>query len=235
LADSLTVGLRCARRNDDPAAIGQVGALLGQALGHLGHREQSLEVGRLSIEACERANKPELLAGAYSSYGSALIAADRLEEATAVNREAVDVLRAVGELPQLASGLIDLGNLLIRRGLHAEGDSCLDEAVRHARKAGNAYILAFALNDLGFSQRAQHRDQEAVPLLTEAAALRGTIDDAAGRATSLLGLSSVLLRLGAHDARQSWTQASALADEIDYAEIRKLREEVASEFAAQQV
>ena len=235
LADALTVGLRCAQRNADPVAIGQVAALLGFTLGRLDRLEEALEVGRLGIEACEQTSEPKLLASAYSGYGSALVAADRLDEATAVQRKAVDVLRTIGELPQLASGLINLGDILIRRGLHAEGDSCLDEAVRHAREADNAYLLAFALNELGFSQREQHRDRKAALLLTEAAALRGTIDDDAGRAASLLALSSVLLRLGEEQARQSWTQAEALADQIDDASLQKLRAEVESEFAAKHV
>ncbi|WP_194897242.1 AfsR/SARP family transcriptional regulator [Catenulispora pinisilvae] len=224
MAATFTVALRCARREADPLGLARILSVLGYALGHLERYDEALETAHQGVEAAERVGDLKLLITACNCYGWLLLKAERPREAVTQQEKTVAALREINEPEQIAAGLADLAEALAACGEHQAAVGCLQEALLLARKAAAAYIEASILNALGAAHDANGSDEEAVSLLTDAARLRGAIDDRAGQGESLLRLARVLARLGrSQEAAAVWAEASALVDELGGEELAELR------------
>ena len=224
MAATFTVALRCARREADPLGLARILSVLGYALGHLERYDEALETAHQGVEAAERVGDLKLLITACNCYGWLLLKAERPREAVTQQEKTVAALREINEPEQIAAGLADLAEALAACGEHQAAVGCLQEALLLARKAAAAYIEASILNALGTAHDANGSGEEAVSLLTDAARLRGAIDDRAGQGESLLRLARVLARLGrSQEAAAVWSEASALVDELDGEELAELR------------
>ncbi|MBS2535871.1 winged helix-turn-helix domain-containing protein [Catenulispora sp. NF23] len=227
MAATFTVALRCARRVADPLGLARILSVLGYALGHLERYDEALETARQGVEAAERVGDPKLLITACNCYGWLLLKAERPREAVTQQEKTVAALREINEPEQIAAGLADLAEALAACGEHQAAVGCLQEALLLARKAATPYIEASILNALGAAHDANGSGAEAVSLLTDAARLRGAIDDRAGQGESLLRLARVLAGLGrSPEAAAVWNQASALVDELGGEDLAELRADV---------
>jgi tetratricopeptide (TPR) repeat protein len=202
---------------------------LGDALGFTRHSEgidcleQSLAIRREVGDRMGEAQSANNLADAYHWLG-------RTDEALELYRRALELNRAVGYRLGEGISLVNLGWMLVDLGRAGE-------AIDYLRQAREAFAeidyidgVGYALHILGRCHLSLGRDAEALSCLREALASHRASGNRGRQAATLTTLGTAQNRLGlAAEARESWTQATAIFTELgDLAEAEKVRAEQAA-------
>jgi len=202
---------------------------LGDALGFTRHSEgidcleRSLAIRREVGDRMGEAQSANNLADAYHWLG-------RTDEALELYRRALELNRAVGYRLGEGIALVNLGWMLVDLGQAGEAIDYL----RQAREAfaGIDYVdgVGYALHILGRCHLSLGRDAEALSCLHEALASHRASGNRGRQAATLTTLGTAQNRVGlAAEARESWTQATAIFTELgDLAEAEKVRAEQAT-------
>jgi DNA-binding SARP family transcriptional activator len=202
---------------------------LGDALGFTRHSEgidcleRSLAIRREIGDRMGEAQSANNLADAYHWL-------ERTDEALELYRRALELNRAVGYRLGEGIALVNLGWMLVDLGR-------AEEAIDYLRQAREAFAeidyvdgAGYALHILGRCHLSLGRDAEALSCLQEALASHRASGNRGRQAATLTTLGTAQSRAGlAAEARESWTQATAIFTELgDLAEAEKVRAEQAA-------
>jgi tetratricopeptide (TPR) repeat protein len=202
---------------------------LGDALGFTRHSEgidcleQSLAIRREVGDRMGEAQSANNLADAYHWLG-------RTDEALELYRRALELNRAVGYRLGEGISLVNLGWMLVDLGRAGEAIDYLRQAREAFAEIDYVDGVGYALHILGRCHLSLGRDAEALSCLREALASHRASGNRGRQAATLTTLGTAQNRLGlAAEARESWTQATAIFTELgDLAEAEKVRAEQAA-------
>jgi DNA-binding SARP family transcriptional activator/Tfp pilus assembly protein PilF len=223
------IALRSARQAGNRQGEAWILNNLGDALGFTRHSEgvdcleRSLAIRREIGDRMGEAQSANNLADAYHWL-------ERTDEALELYRRALELNRAVGYRFGEGIALVNLGWMLVDLGRAEEAIDYL----RQAREAfaGIDYVdgVGYALHILGRCHLSLGRDAEALSCLHEALASHRASGNRGRQAATLTTLGTAQSRAGlAAEARESWTQATAIFTELgDLAEAEKVRAEQAA-------
>jgi DNA-binding SARP family transcriptional activator len=202
---------------------------LGDALGFTRHSEgidcleQSLAIRREVGDRMGEAQSANNLADAYHWLG-------RADEALELYRRALELNRAVGYRLGEGISLVNLGWMLVDLGRAGEAIDYLRQAREAFAEIDYVDGVGYALHILGRCHLSLGRDAEALSCLGEALASHRASGNRGRQAATLTTLGTAQNRLGlAAEARESWTQATAIFTELgDLAEAEKVWAEQAA-------
>jgi len=202
---------------------------LGDALGFTRHSEgidcleRSLAIRREVGDRMGEAQSANNLADAYHWLG-------RTDEALELYRRALELNRAVGYRLGEGISLVNLGWMLVDLGRAGEAIDYLRQAREAFAEIDYVDGVGYALHILGRCHLSLGRDAEALSCLREALASHRASGNRGRQAATLTTLGTAQNRLGlAAEARESWTQATAIFTELgDLAEAEKVRAEQAA-------
>jgi DNA-binding SARP family transcriptional activator len=202
---------------------------LGDALGFTRHSEgidcleRSLAIRREVGDRMGEAQSANNLADAYHWLG-------RTDEALELYRRALELNRAVGYRLGEGIALVNLGWMLVDLGRAGEAIDYLRQAREAFAEIDYVDGVGYALHILGRCHLSLGRDAEALSCLHEALASHRASGNRGRQAATLTTLGTAQNRLGlAAEARESWTQATAIFTELgDLAEAEKVRAEQAA-------
>ena len=201
----------------------------GDALGFTRHSEgidcleRSLAIRREVGDRMGEAQSANNLADAYHWLG-------RTDEALELYRRALELNRAVGYRLGEGIALVNLGWMLVDLGRAGEAIDYLRQAREAFAEIDYVDGVGYALHILGRCHLSLGRDAEALSCLHEALASHRASGNRGRQAATLTTLGTAQNRLGlAAEARESWTQATAIFTELgDLAEAEKVRAEQAA-------
>jgi DNA-binding SARP family transcriptional activator len=202
---------------------------LGDALGFTRHSEgidcleRSLAIRREVGDRMGEAQSANNLADAYHWLG-------RTDEALELYRRALELNRAVGYRLGEGIALVNLGWMLVDLGRAGEAIDYLRQAREAFAEIDYVDGVGYALHILGRCHLSLGRDAEALSCLHEALASHRASGNRGRQAATLTTLGTAQNRLGlAAEARESWTQATAIFTELgDLAEAEKVWAEQAA-------
>ena len=202
---------------------------LGDALGFTRHSEgidyleRSLAIRREVGDRMGEAQSANNLADAYHWLG-------RTDEALELYRRALELNRAVGYRLGEGIALVNLGWMLVDLGRAGEAVDYLRQAQEAFAEIDYVDGVGYALHILGRCHLSLGRDAEALSCLHEALASHRASGNRGRQAATLTTLGTAQNRVGlAAEARESWTQATAIFTELgDLAEAEKVRAEQAA-------
>ena len=202
---------------------------LGDALGVTRHSEgidyleRSLAIRREVGDRMGEAQSANNLADAYHWLG-------RTDEALELYRRALELNRAAGYRLGEGIALVNLGWMLVDLGRAGEASDYLRQAREAFAEIDYVDGVGYALHILGRCHLSLGRDTEALSCLHEALASHRASGNRGRQAATLTTLGTAQNRVGlAADARESWTQATAIFTELgDLAEAEKVRAEQAA-------
>jgi DNA-binding SARP family transcriptional activator len=203
---------------------------LGDALGFTRNSEgidcleRSLAIRREVGDRMGEAQSANNLADAYHWLG-------RTDEALELYRRALELNRAVGYRLGEGIALVNLGWMLVDLGRAGEAIDYLRQAREAFAEIDYVDGVGYALHILGRCHLALGQDADALSCLHEALVNHRSSGNRGRQAATLTTLGTAQNRVGlAGEARESWTQATAIFTELgDLAEAEKVRaEQVAS-------
>ena len=199
---------------------------LGNALGvtrdpeGIGHLERSLEIrGEIGDRAGE-AQAANNLADAYQWLG-------RTNEALDLYQRALELNREVGNRYGEGVALVNLGWTLLDLDRAEEAIDYLLQAHRTFAQIDYLDGAGYALHILGRCHLSLRQDKDALDCLQQALTSHQATGNRRRQAATLRSLGTAQSRAGlAHGARESWTQAAAIFEELgDSAEAAEVRAE----------
>jgi DNA-binding SARP family transcriptional activator len=202
---------------------------LGDALGFTRHSEgidcleRSLAIRREVGDRMGEAQSANNLADAYHWLG-------RTDEALELYRRALELNRAVGYRLGEGIALVNLGWMLVDLGRAGEAIDYLRQAREAFAEIDYVDGVGYALHILGRCHLSLGQDADALSCLHEALVNHRSSGNRGRQAATLTTLGTAQNRVGlAAEARESWTQATAIFTELgDLAEAEKVRAEQAA-------
>jgi tetratricopeptide (TPR) repeat protein len=223
------IALESARQAGDRQGEAWILNNLGDALGFTRHSEgidyleRSLAIRREVGDRMGEAQSANNLADAYHWLG-------RTDEALELYRRALELNRAVGYRLGEGIALVNLGWMLVDLGRAGEAIDYLRQAREAFAEIDYVDGVGYALHILGRCHLSLGRDAEALSCLHEALASHRASGNRGRQAATLTTIGTAQNRVGlAAEARESWTQATAIFTELgDLAEAEKVRDEQAA-------
>jgi len=199
---------------------------LGNALGvtrhpeGIGHLEQSLAIRREIGDRLGEAQAANNLADAYHWLG-------RTDEALDLYRRALELNREVGNPYGEGVALVNLGWTLLELDRAEEAIDYLPQAHRTFAEIDYVDGAGYALHILGRCYLSLQQDEDALDCLRQALTSHRATGNRRRQAATLRSLGTAQSHVGlAADARESWTQAAAIFEELgDSAEAAEVRAE----------
>ena len=223
------IALESARRAGNRQGEAWILNNLGDALGFTRHSEgidcleRSLAIRREVGDRMGEAQSANNLADAYHWLG-------RTDEALELYRRALELNRAVGYRLGEGIALVNLGWMLVDLGRAGEAIDYLRQAREAFAEIDYVDGVGYALHILGRCHLSLDQDADALSCLHEALVNHRSSGNRGRQAATLTTLGTAQNRLGlAAEARESWTQATAIFTELgDLAEAEKVRAEQAA-------
>jgi predicted ATPase/DNA-binding SARP family transcriptional activator/Tfp pilus assembly protein PilF len=211
---NLRTALAWAQARPDPELLAGLAGALGpywEARGQLSEAYRWLDAALAAEPVLPRAWARVLMAKSRLLLlveGDAAQALPLLEESLTLYRQQNDARWMVVSISHLASAFRKLGQ-------HPRADALFDESIHLARRHGDAWALSLALNNYGGDVLEERADTaQARPLLEESLALRRTLGEPRGVATTLSNLGALALLDGDPDrAARLFAEHLALAQQ----------------------
>ena len=223
-AQAQGIALEAARRTGDPA--GTAYALYSLAVGYA-WSGRAAEAGPLfgqALRQFESIGDHLGQARSHSSLGWLAGNAGSLDEALDHAGQAIGLYRAAGYRPGEGRCLNDLGWYHALRGDYEQALTCCEQSLKALRETGERGGEATTSDSLGYIHHKLGNHRSSIAYYQRAIDILRDLGDRLDEADTLSRLGDVLLGSGdSAAARQAWTDALHIYDEVDHPDAGELR------------
>lgn len=219
------IGLDCARRAAAPDGVARLLSGLGAALGDIGRTEEAIECLEQALAVRQELGDRPNAARTMLNLGTAYSNLSRADLSIQWFRQALAVFRDVGEAYGEGMVLNNLGDVYLTLERLGDARDHLNQALAVFQAGGNRFGEGMVLSNLGVMYHRWRQLERAETCLRQAATIRRETGNRHGEASSLHRLGDVLADAGRPDeARESWTTALAIFDELASPEADEVRQ-----------
>ena len=222
-----TRAVAAARRAGDPAILGRMLVILGNAFWRVGryddafgHLQEARDLFSNQADLTWHARTEQLLGGVLERQGRFR---DALEHAT----RSLWLARSAGDLDNQARALNSMGWSHIQLGNYQQAVNHTQQALEHYAAVDDRQGLAATWDSLGLAHHHLSHYEQAVDCYQRSIDLQREVGDRYNEAGTLTRLADTYQAAGRHDAAiDARRQALAILDEIDHSDADLIRAEL---------